>query len=363
MERILIVHWNRQTGPEPIIQYPPEKPFPPKTIFLKIWAKHELNKENTMIEFIPENSDISFISILQEFENEFYFLILVYKLEDIAANNHLGQESPDILAIMCKNLVELINTNKITRAVSEAYNTIKNYSKLDEEENLKTFFQDKIKNTILEILRNGVISKANLTDKLRNDYGFSTINIDLIMTSFIRENLIITKNVPGSKECYFLIKDLSCARIPPYKLPIDKNDSILLKKYKDSLEDFYFNYDIIADIENRTIIKTVLLDKEVFSLVKALREGSLSVNDCLSILNNQQELLNDLLEKKFIFEAKGFVYLFSDVRFIKFKPYFIIKKLVERYKNQNVSLNEYLAHLKLLTEYIKHPPSISYEIV
>lgn len=360
IERLLIVHWNKQTGPEPIIQYPPEKPFPPKDLFLKIWAKHELDKENTMIEFTPEDSENSFISIIQQFEGETYF-ILVYSQKNKKQN--LIKESPDILAIMSKNLVELINTNKITRAISEAYTTIKNYSKLDEEENLKNFFQDKLKNTILQILRNGVISKSDLTNKLRHDYGFSTVNIDLILISFIRENLIVKKNVPGSKECYFLTNDLSYTRIPPKSLPVDKNDAILLRKYKNSLENFYFNYDIISDIENRTIIQTVLLDKDVFSLIKTLREGRVSVNDCLSILNNKQELLNELLEKKFIFEAKGFVYLFSDVRFIKFKPYFIIERLVERYKNQDISLNEYLAHLKLLNEHVKSPTSIDYEIV
>ncbi|MFX1278934.1 MAG: hypothetical protein ACFFA3_05915 [Promethearchaeota archaeon] len=363
MERIIIVHWNRQTGPEPIIQYPPEKPFPSKEIFLKVWAKHELDKENTMIEFTPEGGNNKFISIIQEFEGEIYFLILVYNLEDLVEKDHLGKDSPDILAIMSKNLVELINTNKITRAVSEAYTTIKNYSKLDEEENLKTFFQDKIKNTILQILRDGVISKTNLTNKLRQEYGFSTVNIDLILISFIRENLLVTKNIPGSRECYFLINDLVCTRIPPQNLPLDRSDANFIKKYKDTIENFYFNYDIISDLDNRVIIQTVLLDKDVFLLIKALRDGRLSVNDCLSMLNNRQELLNELLEKQFIFETKGFVYLFSDVRFIKFKPYFIIDKLTKRYQNQEISLNEYLTHLKLLTEDIKSPSTIRYEII
>ena len=56
MERIIIVHWNKSTGPEPIIQYPPGE-FPPKEIFLKIWAIHELDKESSMIEYIPEENN------------------------------------------------------------------------------------------------------------------------------------------------------------------------------------------------------------------------------------------------------------------------------------------------------------------
>jgi len=72
MERLIIVHWNKSTGPEPIIQYPPEKFFPSKDLFLKIWAQHELTKDNSMIELDspPKYEDNKFISTIQEYENE-----------------------------------------------------------------------------------------------------------------------------------------------------------------------------------------------------------------------------------------------------------------------------------------------------
>ena len=275
----------------------------------------------------------------------------------------LIKESPEILALISKNLIELINTNKITRTISEAYNTIRNYSKLDEEENLINFFQDRIKYTILQILRNGVISKPELTNILRHDYGFSTVNIDLILISFLHENLIIKRNVPGSKECYFLVKDLSCTRIPPNILPKEQMEENSLRKVKNALKKYYFEYYNISDFEDKTIIQTVLFDKDVFALLKTLRENRLSVNECLNILNNKQELFDELIDKKFIYETKGFVYLFSDVRFIKFSPYYLIEKLVDRYHNQEISLNEYIAHLKLLTEQMEESLSLDYEIV
>ncbi len=361
MERIILTHWNTQIGPEPIIQYPPEKLFPTKDLFLKIWAKHELNKENSMIEFIPEDGEYSYVSIIQKFEGEIYFLILVYSQTD--KSEDIIKDSPDILALISKNLIELINTNKITRAISEAFNTIRDYSKLDEEENLINFFQDRIKYTILQILRSGVISKSKLTDMLRHDYGFSTVNIDLLLISFIHENLIIKKNVPGSKECYFLIKDLSCTRIPPKNLPSEQMEESILRKYRESLKNYYLDYYNLSDFENKTIIQTVLFNKDVFHLLKTLRKKNLTVNDCLNLLNNKEELFNELIDKKFIYEAKGFVFLFSDIRFIKFSPNYIIEKLVERYDNQEISLNEYIAHLKLLAMQIEEPLSIDYEIV
>ncbi len=360
--RIILTHWNKQTGPLSIIQYPPEKPFPAKPFLLKIWAKHELNKENSMIEFTPEEGKDCYISIIQKFEGELYFLLIQFNKNNVIGD--IIKKSPDILALISKNLTELVNTNKITRAISEAFNTIRNFSKLDEEEDLVSFFGDKIKFIILKILRNGVISKTNLTNTLRQEYGFSTINIDLIITSFIRENLIIKKNIPGSKDCYFLIRDLSCIRIPPKNLPEDQVEHNVLKKYKEVLKNNYLEYKTISDIENKIIIQTVLLNKDVFLLIKTLRETRITIKNCLDILNNKEELFNELIEKKFIYELKGFVYIFSDVRFIKFFPSFIIKKLVKRYDNQEISLNEYLTHLKLLTEQLgTHPEEINYEIV
>jgi len=352
MERLIIVHWNKSTGPEPIIQYPPEKTFPPKDLFLKIWARHELNKEDSMIELESkfENEQFKYYSIIQEYENEVYFLVLVYSKEKM-----IDVISPDILAVIGKNLLELMNTNKITRAISESFNTIRNYSKL-EGEDLILFFQDKIKYTILQILRNGVISKTELSNSLRRDYGFSTANIDLLLVSFLRENLIIKKNVPGSKECYFLVKDLVCARVPPQRIPQESIEEKVLKKYKKEFVRFYSNYDYSQGIEHKDIIN-YLIDSEINGLIKELRKKDLSVNECLNLLNNKEELFDELLDKKFIFEAKGFVYLFSDIRFIKFTPYYIIKSLINRYNDQQISLNQYISHIELLIERLEVKPN------
>ena len=359
MEQLIIVHWNKSTGPIILRSYPPEKSFPPKELFLKIWAQHELNKDKSIIEIEHphENGDEHYISMIQEHEGENYFVVLVYghsKAQDII--------SPDILAVIGKNLLDLINTNKINRAISEAFTTIKNYSKL-EGEDLINFFHDKMKSTILHILREGVISKTNLMEILRSDYGFSTVNIDLLLISFIRENIIIKKHVPGSKDCYFLIKDLTCVRIPPKDLYEKDVEEKILKKYVKDVARYFSQYDCTQDIERKALVN-FLIDNEVYSLILALRKGNLTVNECLNILKPKEELFDELLEKKLIFEAKGMVYLFSDIRFIKFTPYYLVKKLSSRYKKQEISLNQYLTHLNLLIETLRdHGAHLNYLVI
>lgn len=356
MQSLLLIHWNRSTGPEIIIQYPPSKKFPTKDTFLKIWAQHELNKENSMIELDVESDleHLKYLSVLQEYENEIYFLVLVY-------NKATYQEAPlpDILAVIGNNLLELMNTNKITRAVSEAYSTIKNYSK-HESENLIHFFQDKIKFTILSVLEEGVISKTELIRILREDYGFSTINIDLLLVSFIQERLILKKNVSGSKECYFLVQDLTHARIPPQDLPYEIEDEKILKKYKNELIHLFSRYDFSEEIKNKSLTG-FLIDKDVYRLIKELRSNVFSVNECLGILNNREDLFSELIDSKILFEAKGNVYLLSDLRFILFSPLYIIEKLRTRYNKNEITLNQYYAHLKLLLSDVKE--NLEYTII
>ena len=354
MERLIIVHWNKSTGPLPIIQYPPEGAYPSKDVFLKIWAQHELNKENSLIELsaIIGKSEKNIVSVIQEYENEIYFLVLI-----VGSKSKVSEIiSSDTLAVITKNLLELINTNKITRAISEAFNTIKNYTKL-EGEDLITFFQEKIKATILQILRNGVISKTDLINTLRQEYGFSTINIDLLLISFLREKLILKKTIPGSKDCYFLINDISFMRIPPKELPTEEIDEEVAENFKEEIVNFYYTYNSSQEIDSK-LLGNFLFDNGVYNLIRSLRKKSLSVNDCLNCLNNREDLFDELLEQKILFEAKGRVFLFTDIRFIKFTPYYILKILPSRYKNQEISLDQYLYHLELLINQLKDQSSI-----
>jgi len=364
VEQIIIVHWDKSIGPQPIIQYPPQENLPSNDLYLKIWALHELDKQNSMIEYIPEEGGDQYFSILQTFQKDMYFIILVYQ-ENMKFENIINKY-PDILAIISKNLIDLIYTDKFPRAISEAFNTIKNLHVMDEEDILINFFFDRIKFTILRILRRGVISKIKLIEVLRSKYGFSTSNIDLILIAFIRENLILIENAPGVEECYFLINDISYMRIPPEKLPKNlnklKEDANTLKKYKSALLNVYLNQDYDFLIENKKVMK-FLVDKEVFELIKTLRNNVISVKRSLNILNNRIDLFNELIEKNYIFEIKGFVFLLTDVRFIKFPPVFLFKKLITRYRKNKISFDEFLMHTNMLSNKIKIQPDNQFEII
>jgi hypothetical protein len=367
MKRVIIIHWNKSTGPETMIQYPPEKDSFPKDLFLKIWTQHELKKGEKMIEYTMKELDSRFISVIHKYEGEIYFVVLVYEKNNKKIDEIINSD-PDLLANISKDLIQLINTNRISNAIFEAYNSIQNYTKLEKEEHLLNFFKDKIKYTILKILRKGVISKRDLKRVLTQEYGFSTINLDLLLISYIRENLILKKSIHGSQECYFLVNDLTCIRIPPKNsagffddISID-NKKEIFESYKNVIIKFFKHYDSTQP-DNLDINLMFLLNQNIFKLLKLLRKSSMLISEGLNILNNNEALLNELIEKQFIFEAKGYIFLLTDVRFLKFLPTYIINRLNLRYQDNSISLNEYLYHTQLLLEKVLKSGIFEYQII
>lgn len=367
MERISIIHFDKSKGPEKMISYPPVAEEFPKSLFLEIWTKHELQKQKKMIQFTPKDKNIKLISIIQKFKGEIYFLVLVYNKEakiDDVINNY-----PDLFSQIAQNLIQMLGTDQITRLISEVYSSIKNYIKLEEEENLLNFFRDKIKYIILKIFRKGAISKSNLIRILEHQHGFSTINIDLILMAFIREDLIIKKKIAGNEDYYFLIKDiLFNIRLPPknrlefFKEFSGKEKENISLAYDHSLIEFFNNYDY-AQEEDTNMILMFLLNKNVYFLLKELRIRPILISQALNRLNNNEDLLNELLDQQFLFENKGYIFLLTDIRFIKFTPTYLISRLNSRYESNNLSLEGYLTHLELLLDEVTINGPINYQII
>ncbi len=374
MDKIIIIRWDTQLGPQPIIQYPPAKEMPKKDLFVKIWAKYELQKEKSIIILTTEDvdkKDKNYLTVTQQYEGELYFFILEF--ERLQKDQNFEDYS-EILGSISKNLIELIHSDKFMRALSEGYNQIKGFVKLEKEQNIINIFKDKIKTHILKVLEKGVISKAELINKLKENYGFSGENIDLLLSSFLKEGLILKKDLPGIKECIFLVKDLVCIRIPPNlttlnlgrkKIAGKKLKASFKRFYKDyvkKLEVFFTNFDIISENKDNTLY-ALFFNENIYNLIKSLRETNIPVEEALMILEDKQELFDDLLDKTIILERKGILYLFSDIRFVSFLPIFILKNLKERYDNLEITSDQYVTHIEILLNELNKEKKEIYTII
>jgi hypothetical protein len=111
------------------------------------------------------------------------------------------------------------------------------------------------------------------------------------------------------------------------------------------------------------LLLTFLPNKYVFKFLKSLRDKPMLISKALNILNNNEALLSELIEKKILFEAKGYVFLLTDIRFLKFLPAYLISRLNLRYKEGKISLDEYLDHNKLILEEYLSSNYYNYQII
>ena len=69
MLKIIIVKNDIKLGPQPILQFPPDRDFPENEIFLRIWAHHEMDSDKNVIELHSDKNEENSKKFLSVFFN------------------------------------------------------------------------------------------------------------------------------------------------------------------------------------------------------------------------------------------------------------------------------------------------------
>ncbi len=329
-------------GPNALVQFPPEENFPTKELLLKIWAQHETNTTTNFISVIETDLHKKFCSLLKHHTptNKTFFILLELSL---SSDERIYQE---ILENVANDLLDNYGKPHFSHVLSETYRTIKNYSEMDNYQLFFRIFDDNIRIKVLEYLRKGVISKNNLRNEMKAKFGYVKLNLDLLITPFLRLGLIKIENVAGSEDSIFLLSDIFAYRQPPAAKP--KNLEILKE-----IEDLFSREQILSDKELHYLLP-LFENFQTLQLIKllSLKNGSgIAYEVVIELLRDDKKLLNDLHENRIIFNDKDqFVYLLSEIHFQRFSPQYLIPILKKRYENGEISMNQLLAHMKLITK-------------
>ena len=338
---MILVHSDIRLGPNALVQFPPEENFPPKEILLKIWAQHETNTTSNFISVIEPKLLKKFCSLLKHHTptNKTFFILLELSL---SADERIYQE---ILENVANDLIDNYGKPHFSHVLSETYRTIKNYSEMDNYQLYFRIFDDNIRIKILEYLRKGVISKLTLLNELKAKFGYVKLNLDLLITPFLRLGLIKIQNVPGSDDSIFLISDIFAYRQPPGVQP--QNLDVLIK-----LKDLFSKEQILSDSELHQLLP-LFENSQTLQLTKllSLKNGNgIAYEVVIELLRDDKKLLNELQENNVIFNDRDqFIYLLSEIHFQKFSPQYLIPVLKKRYNNGEISMNQLLTHLELIT--------------
>jgi len=328
-----------QMGPRALIQFPPEKEFPRKEILLKIWAQHETTSDSNFISFDDNIEKKRYCSTIKRLKitNKIYFIVLEL---DYETDERIFRE---ILHNISDDLINNFNEPHFNHILSETYRTIKNYSDLDEEQQFLRLFEDKTKIDIFTILRQGIISKSQLQTTLESTFGYGNLNIDLFLTPFIRLGLLQIEKVPGTDDSIFLLEDVFCSYIPPKINP--KND-ILVNKILNEIK----TPKILKETDFPRILK-LYQEAGVKALFALLNEDiieGMHYEIALTILKNNQQLLDDLEKEDFIFVQEDKIYLNFELGFHKFTPTYLFPILAQRYNNGEISLDQLVKQIDFL---------------
>ncbi|MHA1775326.1 MAG: hypothetical protein ACTSWC_01045 [Promethearchaeota archaeon] len=340
MRKLILVRWDMRLGPNALVQFPPEASFPPNETLLQIWAKHETTPNSDFVAIVDEEKQVKYCSLLKidSKTHETFFIILELTVD---SDVQIYQE---ILNSIGNELITNYNAPHFTHILSETYRAIKNYSEMDEKQLYFRLFEDNTRIHILQILRQGVISKRGLREKLRTQFGYTKLNIDLLLTPFQRLRLIKIINVPGEEESIFLVADLFAIRIPPAIRP---NNHVIQEK----IQQFFVKDRIILETELHKLFP-IFEKREILQLINLIalhNENGLEFSVGLELLKNKKNLLLELEATNIIdMSQENLIFLISDIQFLTHKPKFLLPILARRYKNEEISLDQLFKQLNLI---------------
>ncbi len=337
MKKLILVQWDVQAGPHDLVAFPPDPELPGKEILLKIWARHEMNQTNDYIVIREEERQICYCSLrkTRKMSNQIFFILVEIPCD---MDDQLFRE---ILETVADNLIENIDHPHFAHILSDTYRTIKAYADLDEDQLFLHLFEDKIRIRILEILRQGVISKSQLKSSLEKVYGYTQINIDLHLTPFLRLNLITILSVPGGDQTIFLLNDLYCCRLPPRRPP---SDSYVIGRI---FEEFQV-HQIVQETQIEPLVKLSVEPgvKELIALLEEDNPNGIGYEIALTVLKNDSRVFEDLMKQNIIILTPEMnVFLLTKLHFFRIKPRYLPPILVERYEGGQISIDQLLHQL------------------
>ncbi|MFX1502517.1 MAG: hypothetical protein ACFFDH_16265, partial [Promethearchaeota archaeon] len=296
---LIFMKWDEKIGTEILVKYPEEIKITTKSL-MQVYSTHEYSGEKGVITLITES-----LNILSYYTGpeEGYYLILILNLDD----------DPDVyeagMADIARLVLENLKDESYLKLIPSLFQRLSVYPSLSDEEILIHHYQNEIKQTIINALReDGVITKSELEIWLKEKYVKGFFDLDAILLDLIKMEIIKVGSIKGvPSELVFLIKDLYFLRTPPTTLldnPVNRGlPSQFAKEYPNEVTKFFKDYHP-TDEDNLKLIN-MLVNPEVYETLRLLRTAIVTRQDL------------EKLRKKGVTDIYGVLKLLWDNNMIK----------------------------------------------
>lgn len=345
---LVIMRWDERVGTQIIAKYPEEVSITDKTL-MQVYSTHEYTGEPGMVSLMVGSLNVA---SYYTGPDTGYYVILLLSLED----------EPDLyeggLSDVSRQILANIDEENLSSLIPSIFQRLSVYPKLNEEQQLAIVYQDEIKRLILNRLREeGVITKSELMVWLKDRYKQGFVDLDAIVISLIKNDLIKEASVKGMpSELVFLTHDLLITRIPPVKLINDPTARGLPENLADGYvveaKKFFQEYKP-SDNDNLALIE-VMLDPQVYETLRLLRQAIVTRNDLEKLKKKGVDDVDYVLKKLWevrmiqVVQDEGgneYFALLSDIYIEKFFPKYLLNIIKEQYNTKsksNLVLVEYL---------------------
>jgi hypothetical protein len=304
--------------------------------------------------FIQVETGAQYIA-LSLFENADDVELYEKLISDMAKNlEHLFISFENAKNTQQISLLSNIRT-RITDTLKFAFFQIDRLSNLDKLQKAALIFTSKERLKILDILREGPISKRELKKEL--SFIIDNPIIDTFIDPFIDLNIVRREWIKGKRdketgrikqqgEYYFLIKDIVLARVPNLDLieQLKKVKPELTAKFEQRLKNFFQVYDPKTQTSEETKkVASLLLDPDVYDSFILLRNKFYPLDKIPKIFSefaNTEQIITQMKESFVLAEIKdekrrGWILLLADIKPLTFFPEYLLPKIREAYKTSD----------------------------
>ncbi len=356
---LVIMKWDERIGTQIIAKYPEEVVIGDKTL-MQVYGTHEYTGEPGMVSLMVGSLNVA--SYYTGVDTG-YYIILLLSLED----------DPDLyeggLADVSRQIIANIEEESFLNLIPSIFQRLSVYPKLNDEQRLAIVYQDEIKRLIINRLRDeGAISKSELIVWLKDRYRQGFVDLDAIVMSLIKSDLIKETSVKGMpSELIFLIHDILITRVPPIELlanPADKGlPSNLANDYTIESRKFFQGYK--PDEEDNLSLIELLIDPQVYESLKLLRQAIVTRNDLEKLKKKGVDDVDYVLKKLWssrmiqVFQddrGNEYYALLSDFYIEKFFPKYLLNIIRREYATKSKSNQVLLEYLSVLHDTFQAKP-------
>ncbi len=332
---------------------------------LTLFTTHALGGEAGILSMTMKRINVvSYYTGKPKDESENQYIVALFLTE--------GEEPKkyeEYLSAISENLIRSIDKEGFLDFFIDCYEAAITNPDITEEQIYATILRDELNQFILELLREGPITKMELAKYLSKELNKRITEVDQYLAPFFKNKFIehyaVSEGGRVTSEYLFLIKDIDVLRSPSLNIAINlyyyKTETTLRANFQTAMDDFFSKYE--PSLNDKDLLIDFLSNPGTYEIIRILRQGYVRSDELISrmgfemrnIYNNLERLGSSSIVMP-IKDEYGSIWLFllSDIHAISIFPEYLVDRIQKSWAKGILEDEIAIKHLDFLRrEYAK----------